>query len=171
MIIILLMGLAEDKTYCLKLQTGMRRSNQFVDHFSEIRLQIFQVVSALLDFLYTGEMTVDRCDTADLQRLIETLQISPELISVDVIVEKPVENVVKGGDENQGLESGEENVDKTADGDDDDDGAVTSGGSGSDDADADGQANDGSSEDSVTKPTAQKRKLELEDESSKKPRS
>lgn len=168
------MGLAEDKTYCLKLQTGMRRSNQFVDHFSEFRLKIFQVVSALLDFLYTGEMTVDRCDTADLQRLIETLQISPELISVDVIVEKPVENVVKGGDggdENQGLESGEENVDKTADGDDDDDGAVTSGGSGSDDADADGQANDGSSEDSVTKPTAQKRKLELEDESSKKPRS
>ena len=151
----------------------MRRSNEFVDHFSEIRLQIFQVVSALLDFLYTGEMTVDRCDTADLQRLIETLQISPELISVDVIVEKPVENVAKGGDESHGLESGEENVDKTDDLADgaDDDGAATSGGSGSDEADADVQANDGSSEDSVTKPTAQKRKLELEDESSKKPRS
>ena len=38
-----------------------------------------------LDFLYTGEMKVYREDTSDLQLLIETLQIDPELISVDVI--------------------------------------------------------------------------------------
>ena len=42
-----------------------------------------RVVTALLDFLYTGEMTVDREDTADLQVLIENLQIDPSLISVD----------------------------------------------------------------------------------------
>ena len=47
--------------------------------------KFFQVVSALLEFLYTGEMTVDRSDTADLQRLIETLQIDPDLITVDVV--------------------------------------------------------------------------------------
>ncbi len=41
------------------------------------------VVEALLDFLYSGEMRVRRADTADLQLLIETLQIDPELISVD----------------------------------------------------------------------------------------
>lgn len=44
-----------------------------------------KVVAALLDFLYTGEMTVDREDTADLQLLIDTLQIDPELIHVDTI--------------------------------------------------------------------------------------
>jgi hypothetical protein len=38
-----------------------------------------------LDFLYTGEMKVYREETSDLQLLIETLQIDPELISVDVI--------------------------------------------------------------------------------------
>merc|ERR1719150_3616190 len=43
------------------------------------------VCQALLDFLYTGEMKVYREDTSDLQLLIETLQIDPELISVDVI--------------------------------------------------------------------------------------
>ena len=40
-------------------------------------------------------MTVDRCDTADLQRLIETLQIDPDLITVDI-----VENKVSANDEN-----------------------------------------------------------------------
>lgn len=44
-----------------------------------------RVVKALLDFLYTGQMTVDRRDTSDLQLLIETLQIDPELITVDVV--------------------------------------------------------------------------------------
>ncbi len=39
-----------------------------------------RVVAALLDFLYTGEM---REDTADLQDLIDTLQIDPQLISVE----------------------------------------------------------------------------------------
>ena len=52
-------------------------------------LKYFQVVSALLEFLYTGEMTVDRSDTADLQRLIETLQIDPDLITVDVVDKTP----------------------------------------------------------------------------------
>ena len=65
----------------------------------------FQVVSALLDFLYTGEMTVDRSDTADLQRLIETLQINPELISVDVVDNGAAEN-----DEN--VENDEESEEK-----------------------------------------------------------
>ena len=51
-------------------------------------LFLLQVVSALLDFLYTGEMTVDREDTADLQRLIETLQIDPDLITVDIVEQK-----------------------------------------------------------------------------------
>ena len=51
-----------------------------------------QVVSALLDFLYTGEMTVDREDTADLQRLIETLQIDPDLITVDIVEQKVSNN-------------------------------------------------------------------------------
>lgn len=40
------------------------------------------VVSSLLDFLYTGEMTVARGDTVDLQLLIDTLQIDPQLISI-----------------------------------------------------------------------------------------
>ena len=40
-------------------------------------------MKALLDFLYTGEMSVERGDTADLQLLIETLQINPNLITVD----------------------------------------------------------------------------------------
>jgi len=44
-----------------------------------------RVVKALLDFLYTGEMTVKSQDTAELQLLIETLQINPDLISVDVV--------------------------------------------------------------------------------------
>ena len=44
-----------------------------------------RVVKALLDFLYTGEMTVKRQDTAELQLLIETLQINPDLITVDVV--------------------------------------------------------------------------------------
>ena len=48
-----------------------------------------RVVSALLDFLYTGEMTVQREDTAELQHLIETLQIDPELITVDVVRPEP----------------------------------------------------------------------------------
>ena len=132
---------------------------------------IFQVVSALLDFLYTGEMTVDRCDTADLQRLIETLQISPDLISVDVIVEKPSEDVDKGndvkGDDDKNLipESGDENAAKTPD-------KKVAATSDSRSVDVEDQADDGSSEDSVAKPLAQKRKLEqLEDEVSKKPRS
>ena len=34
-------------------------------------------------------MTVDRSDTADLQRLIETLQIDPDLITVDVVDKTP----------------------------------------------------------------------------------
>jgi hypothetical protein len=42
-----------------------------------------RVVAALLDFLYTGEMRVEREDTADLQNLIDTLQIDPQLISVE----------------------------------------------------------------------------------------
>ena len=42
-------------------------------------------VKALLDFLYTGEMSVDRENTADLQLLIETLQINPNLITVNVV--------------------------------------------------------------------------------------
>ena len=129
------------------------------------------MVSALLDFLYTGEMTVDRCDTADLQRLIETLQISPDLISVDVIVEKPSEDVDKGndvkGDDDKNLipESGDENAAKTPD-------KKVAATSDSRSVDVEDQADDGSSEDSVAKPLAQKRKLEqLEDEVSKKPRS
>lgn len=44
-------------------------------------------VKALLDFLYTGEMSVEREDTADLQLLIETLQINPNLITVDLVVD------------------------------------------------------------------------------------
>ena len=39
-------------------------------------------VKALLDFLYTGEMSVEREDTADLQLLTETLQINSNLIDV-----------------------------------------------------------------------------------------
>ena len=46
-----------------------------------------RVVRALLDFLYTGEMRVARADTADMRRLIETLQINPDLISVDSVGE------------------------------------------------------------------------------------
>jgi len=44
-----------------------------------------RVVKALLDFLYTGEMKVEREDTAELQLLIETLQIDPALISVECL--------------------------------------------------------------------------------------
>ena len=41
-----------------------------------------RVVASLLDFLYTGEMSVSSEDTADLQLLIDTLQIDPSLIQV-----------------------------------------------------------------------------------------
>lgn len=55
------------------------------------------IVKALLDFLYTGEMSVEREDTADLQLLIETLQINPNLISVDM-VEDSNDDVARSGD-------------------------------------------------------------------------
>jgi hypothetical protein len=42
-----------------------------------------RVVKALLDFFYTGQMTVERQDTTDLQLLIDTLQIDPGLITVE----------------------------------------------------------------------------------------
>ena len=68
----------------------------------------------MLDFLYTGEMTVDRCDSADLQRLIETLQINPELISVDVIDNKIVRKheVEKVDKEDTQVDKEDEQVDK-----------------------------------------------------------
>lgn len=44
-----------------------------------------RVVKNLLDFFYTGQMTVDRQDTGDLQLLIDTLQIDPGLITVDTV--------------------------------------------------------------------------------------
>ena len=44
-----------------------------------------RVVKALLDFFYTGQMTVERKDTSDLQLLIDTLQIDPGLITVDTV--------------------------------------------------------------------------------------
>ena len=69
----------------------------------------------MLDFLYTGEMTVDRCDSADLQRLIETLQINPELISVDVIDNQIVrkhEEVEKVDKEDTQVDKEDEQVDK-----------------------------------------------------------
>jgi hypothetical protein len=47
------------------------------------------VVKALLDFLYTGQMTVERQDTSDLQLLIDTLQIDPGLITVEAVKTKP----------------------------------------------------------------------------------
>merc|ERR1712083_731652 len=46
-----------------------------------------RVVKALLDFFYTGQMTVERQDTSDLQLLIDTLQIDPGLITVDTMPE------------------------------------------------------------------------------------
>jgi len=51
-----------------------------------------RVVKALLDFFYTGQMTVERQDTSDLQLLIDTLQIDPGLITVDT-VQTPAANV------------------------------------------------------------------------------
>ena len=47
-----------------------------------------RVVKALLDFFYTGQMTVERQDTTDLQLLIDTLQIDPGLITVDTVSKK-----------------------------------------------------------------------------------
>ena len=44
-----------------------------------------RVVKALLDFFYTGQMTVERADTSDLQLLIDTLKIDPGLITVDAL--------------------------------------------------------------------------------------
>lgn len=44
-----------------------------------------RVVKNLLDFFYTGQMTVERQDTSDLQLLIDTLQIDPGLITVDAV--------------------------------------------------------------------------------------
>jgi len=49
-----------------------------------------RVVKALLDFFYTGQMTVERQDTSDLQLLIDTLQIDPGLITVDTVT--PISN-------------------------------------------------------------------------------
>lgn len=53
-----------------------------------------QVVSSLIDFLYTGDMIISRDDTADLQRILDILQINPSLISVDTIqsISNKVEN-------------------------------------------------------------------------------
>ena len=48
-----------------------------------------RVVKALLDFFYTGQMTVERQDTSDLQLLIDTLQIDPGLITVDAVDSPP----------------------------------------------------------------------------------
>lgn len=48
----------------------------------QVCITLLQIVESLLNFLYTGEMTVDRKDTSDLQLLIDTLQIDPSLISV-----------------------------------------------------------------------------------------
>ena len=44
-----------------------------------------RVVKALLDFFYTGQMTVERQDTSYLQLLIDTLKIDPGLITVDAL--------------------------------------------------------------------------------------
>merc|ERR1712179_101413 len=56
------------------------------------------VVQSLIDFLYSGEMTVNRSDTADLQLLIDTLQIDPNLLTI-------------GGDDNSEDESESETSD------------------------------------------------------------
>ena len=42
-----------------------------------------RVVKALLDFFYTGQMTVERQDTSDLQLLIDTLQIFRKFASFE----------------------------------------------------------------------------------------
>merc|ERR1712029_635820 len=60
-----------------------------------------RVVKALLDFLYTGEMKVEREDTAELQLLIETLQIDPGLISVECL---------NGGEDDSSSEDEEEDI-------------------------------------------------------------
>ena len=57
------------------------------------------IIKALLDFLYTGEMSVEREDTADLQLLIETLQINPNLISVDMVEDSNDDVVRNSGKE------------------------------------------------------------------------
>lgn len=59
-----------------------------------------RVVKALLDFFYTGQMTVDRQDTSDLQLLIDTLQIDPGLITVNAMPESK-------GKENESAEATE----------------------------------------------------------------
>ena len=71
---------------------GFPLEKNLVQALNDLVLPLLQVVSALLDFLYTGEMTVDREDTADLQRLIETLQIDPDLITVDIVEQKVSNN-------------------------------------------------------------------------------
>lgn len=50
-----------------------------------------RVVKNLLDFFYTGQMTVERQDTSDLQLLIDTLQIDPGLITVDAVTTPAVD--------------------------------------------------------------------------------
>jgi len=57
------------------------------------------VVKSLLDFFYTGSMTIDRQDTSDLQLLIDTLKIDPGLITVDALPRNNSDHVAKEEDE------------------------------------------------------------------------
>lgn len=69
------------------------------------------IVSGLIDFLYTGEMKVERRDTADLQRLIEALQIDRNLIDVQAEQqgeEQQEQQQEQGEEQQQQDEEGEE---------------------------------------------------------------
>ena len=50
-------------------------------------------VQALIDFLYTGEMVIEREAAADMQKLVETLQIDPSLISVEEMLEQKSDKI------------------------------------------------------------------------------
>jgi len=73
-----------------------------------------RVVSALLDFLYSGEMKVEREDTAELQLLIETLQIDPSLISVQCLDDDDDSSCSDSEEEDAGNHSEHEESEKSS---------------------------------------------------------
>jgi len=66
-----------------------------------------RVVKALLDFFYTGQMTIERADTSDLQLLIDTLKIDPGLITVDAVQPMEVDYEGPSGSNLEDVKKGE----------------------------------------------------------------
>ena len=70
------------------------------------------VVKSLLDFFYTGTMTIDRQDTSDLQLLIDTLKIDPGLITVDALPRNNADHAKEEKEEENEAETSSASISK-----------------------------------------------------------